>query len=89
LFAVMTAFTNDKGDFERELLLVSMEDGKATEAAERFVEKSKGELKLVDLMEGSGDEKDGGVVWMGIWRQENLEASRKKVGPLLREAMRG
>jgi exopolyphosphatase len=89
LFAVMTAFTNDKGAFERELLLISVEEGKATEAAERFVEKSKGELKLVDLIEGSGDEKDGGVVWLGVWRQENLEASRKRVGPLLREAMKG
>jgi exopolyphosphatase len=85
----MTAFTNDKGDFERELLLVSMQEGKATEAAEKFVEKSKGELRLVDLRKGSGDEMDGGVVWLGIWRQENLEASRKRVGPLLREAMRG
>ena len=89
LLAVMTAFTNDKGDFERELLLVSMEEGKATEVAERFVEKSKGELKLVDLQEGSGDEKDGGVGWLGVWRQDNLEASRKRVGPLLREAMKG
>ena len=90
LFAVMTAFTNDKGDFERELLLVATEEGKATEAAERFVEKSKGELKLVDLPKsGGGDENDGGVVWLGSWRQENLEASRKRVGPLLREAMRG
>jgi hypothetical protein len=43
----------------------------------------------VDLMEGSGDEKDGGVVWLGVWRQDNLEASRKRVGPLLREAMKG
>jgi exopolyphosphatase len=89
LFAVMTAFTNGKGDFERELLLVSMEEGKATEAAERFVEKAKGKLELADLKEGSGEEKDGGVVWLGVWRQDNLEASRKRVGPLLREAMRG
>jgi len=89
LFAVMTAFTNDKGGFERELLLVALEEGKAVEAAERFVEKSKGELKLVEFEKGSADEKDGDVVWLGVWRQENLEASRKRVGPLLREAMRG
>jgi exopolyphosphatase len=86
LFAIMTAFTNDKGDFERELLLLATEEGKASEAAEKFVEKSKGELKLVEI-DQSG-EKEGSVAWLGVWRQENLEASRKQVGPLLREAMK-
>ena len=89
LFAVMTAFTNGEGDFERELLLVALEEGRATEAADRFVGNSRGELKLVEFEKGSGDEKDGDVVWLGVWRQENLEASRKRVGPLLRGAMKG
>jgi exopolyphosphatase len=86
LFAIMTAFTNDKGDFERELLLLATEEGKASEAAKKFVEKSKGELKLVEIDQSA--EKDGSVAWLGVWRQENLEASRKQVGPLLREAMK-
>jgi exopolyphosphatase len=88
LFAVMTAFTNDKGDFERELLLLATEEGKASEAAKKFVEKSKGELKLVELDQDAGEGGEGSVAWLGVWRQENLEASRKQVGPLLREAMK-
>lgn len=89
LFAVMTAFTNDKGDFERELLLLATEEGRASEAAKKFVEKSKGELKLVELDQATGEgEEKKSVAWLGTWRQENLEASRKQVGPLLREAMK-
>jgi exopolyphosphatase len=85
LFAIMTAFTNSQGEFERELLLLATEEGKASEAAEKFVEKSKGELKLVEI---DGHAGDGSVAWLGVWRQENLEASRKQVGPALREAMK-
>ena len=86
LFAVMTAFTNSKGDFERELLLLATEEGKASEAAKRFVEKSAGELKLVELDRPVSEE--GSVAWLGVWRQDSLEASRKQVAPLLREAMK-
>jgi exopolyphosphatase len=86
LFAVMTAFTNDRGNFERELLLLATEEGKASEAAEKFVEKSKGELKLVEIDQPKGEGES--VAWLGVWRQDNLEASRKQVGPLLREAMK-
>lgn len=84
LFAVMTAFTNAQGDFERELLLLATEEGKSSEAAKKFVEKSAGELKLVELDQPATDS----VPWIGVWRQDDLEASRKKVGPLLREAMK-
>ena len=87
LFAVMTAFTNSKGDFERELLLLATEEGKASEAAKRFVKKSAGELKLVELDQPTSEEK-GCVSWLGEWRQDSLEASRKQVAPLLREAMK-
>lgn len=86
LFAVMTAFTNAKGDFERELLLLATEEGKASEAAKRFVEKSAGELKLVELDQPAS--KDESVPWLAVWRQDSLEASRKQVAPLLREAMK-
>ena len=86
LFAVMTAFTNAKGDFERELLLLATEEGRASEAAKRFVEKSAGDLKLVELDQPTS--KDESAVWLGVWRQDNLEASRKQVAPSLREAMK-
>lgn len=85
LFAVMTAFTNAKGNFERELLLLATEDGEGSDAAKRFVEKSAGELKLAELEQVA--EKEAGVI--GIWRQDALEASRKQVAPLLRGAMKG
>jgi len=86
LFAVMTAFTNPKGDFERELLLLATEEGKASEAAKKFVGKSAGELKLVEIDEPAS--KDESVAWLGVWRQDSLESSRKQVAPLLREAMK-
>ena len=82
----MTAFTNSKGDFERELLLLATEEGKASEAAKRFVEKSAGELKLVELDQPASEGES--VPWLGVWRQDSLEASRKQVAPLLREAMK-
>ena len=82
----MTAFTNSKGDFERELLLLATEEGKASEAAKKFVEKSAGELKLVELDQPGSE--DSSVSWLGVWRQDSLEASRKQVAPLLREAMK-
>lgn len=85
-FAVMTAFTNEKGEFERELLLVAAGQGKPVEAAEKFVKQAGGQLNLVDL---SGYEaKEDGVAWVKAWRQDSLEASRKQVAPLLREAMK-
>jgi exopolyphosphatase len=87
LFAVMTAFTNPKGDFERELLLLATEEGKPSEAAKKFVERSAGELKLVELDQPASEEGIS-VAWIGVWRQDNLEASRKQVAPLLREAMK-
>ena len=48
LVTVMTAFTNDAGDFARQLLVLSTQDGKATEAAKRFSDSAAEELKLTD-----------------------------------------
>jgi exopolyphosphatase len=87
LFAIMTAFTNGKGDFERELLLLATEEGKVSEVAKKFVEKSASDLKLVELDQAV--EEEAKVPWIGVWRQDNLEASRKQVAPLLREVMKG
>lgn len=86
LFAVMTAFTNEDGGFARQLLVLSTSDGKATQAAKRFAESAAEELKLKDSDEQV--KQADGVVWMQIWNQGNVAASRKRVGPLLREAMR-
>lgn len=81
VYAVMTAH-NDEGDFARELLLmVCSEEGKL--AVEKFVDTSADELKL----------RESEQVWSReartshFWRQENLDASRKQVAPMLRKAM--
>jgi hypothetical protein len=41
-------------------------------------------LVEIDQPKGEGES----VARLGVWRQDNLEASRKQVGPLLREAMK-
>ncbi|KAI7007161.1 hypothetical protein D0869_14191 [Hortaea werneckii] len=86
LFAIMTAFTNESGEFARQLLLIALEGGKVKEAAERFSKQCTEELKLQNdsVQLASRD----GVAWIQCWEQKNLAASRKRVAPLLREAMR-
>ncbi|KAK3704626.1 Exopolyphosphatase [Vermiconidia calcicola] len=84
LFAVMTAH-NASDTFERQLLLLTVEEGKAVEVAEKFANENSKELQL----EESDVEIDGSkAVWMKTWEQKDLAASRKKVAPLLREAMK-
>ncbi|TKA29537.1 hypothetical protein B0A50_03550 [Salinomyces thailandicus] len=89
LFAVMTAYTDDSGNFARQLLLISSSsDSKAQSAAETFQKKCSEELQLQDseteVLSGGGEE----GLWMHCWEQKNVKASRKRVGPLLREALR-
>jgi exopolyphosphatase len=84
LFAVMTAYTSDSGAFSRQLLLIAAND---TKAADRFSKQSTQELKLVDGTDlPLVDTPD--VPWIKVWQQGNVGASRKRVGPLLRDAMR-
>ncbi|TKA62854.1 hypothetical protein B0A55_11668 [Friedmanniomyces simplex] len=87
LFAVMTAFTSESGDFARELLLVALEDGGAKHAAERFAKEATAELQLQEG-EIHGLSADSRPPYMQLWDQKNVAASRKRVGPLIREAMR-
>lgn len=84
LFAVGSSFS-DGGDFKRELLLMAFND-KAKEAAEKFVKLGKDELQLVDA-KNSPLKDDKEVMFQQFWDQKNLDASRKRVAPLLREAM--
>lgn len=89
VFAIMTAYTTDSGDFARQLLLLASEDGTSTKAAQRFAEKSAEELQLQDGGMNAASAKGADAVpWMNLWEQKNVSASRKRVGPLLREAMR-
>ncbi|EMC94113.1 hypothetical protein BAUCODRAFT_221231 [Baudoinia panamericana UAMH 10762] len=86
LFAIMTAYTGADGKFARQLLLIVTEDGKGKEAAERFSEKCTAELQLAN--EALENATSTSLPFARLWRQGNLAASRKRVGPLLREAMR-
>lgn len=89
VFAIMTAYNTDSGDFARQLLLLASEDGTSTKAAQRFAEKSAEELQLQDGGMNAASAKGADAVpWMNLWEQKNVSASRKRVGPLLREAMR-
>lgn len=99
VFAIMTAHhrhgENDDDDdgFRRELVLYAFDD-KGKTAAERFFQKGEGELQLEDAADESCSSSISDVstpskfVFERFWNQNNLEASRKRVGPLLRENMR-
>ena len=89
VFAIMTAYTDDNGEFARQLLVMAPEEGKAEDAAERFARDCAEELNLSDSevqVRAKGREVE--VAWLHVWDQKNVGASRKKVGPMLREAMR-
>ncbi|KAF2863103.1 DHH phosphoesterase [Piedraia hortae CBS 480.64] len=84
IYAVMTAYTNVQGEFVRELLLISLNDGKAMEKVKKIAEMGSTELQL----EESGTKiANSCVPWVRVWRQKNVEASRKKVAPLMRKAL--
>jgi len=86
LYAVMTASTTDSGGFARQLLLLSLEEGKPKQAVQRFVQQCSNELQLQDsALDVSATSAQ--VPWMHFWDQNEVKASRKRVGPLLREAM--
>ncbi|KAK4539709.1 hypothetical protein LTR36_010420 [Oleoguttula mirabilis] len=91
LYAVMTSYTTESGGFARQLLLLSLDHEKSSDAAQSFAETCTDELQLQDgkldslSVAGEGVEK---IPWMRLWDQKNVGASRKRVGPLLREAMR-
>ncbi|KAK4501769.1 hypothetical protein PRZ48_007578 [Zasmidium cellare] len=84
LFAIGPSYS-ESGNFKRELLLMAFND-KAKEAAEKFVKLGKDELKLVDA-KNSPLKDDKEVTFQQFWDQKNVDASRKRIAPLLREAM--
>ena len=86
--AVMTAHTDGDGRFVRELLVWGF-NAAAVKVAKRFGEGFAKELGLEPWQGGKmdlTDEKSG--QWRRCWRQHALGASRKQVGPMLRETMR-
>lgn len=87
--SVMTAYTSDSGDFARQLLVMPM-NKKASSAVAKFTDAASKELNLhesgVELASSKSDTNDSDGLFM--WDQRNLDATRKRVGPLMREAMK-
>lgn len=86
LFAIGPSYKDDEG-YKRELLLMAFNE-KAKEAAQKFVKLGKDELQLVDAKD-SPLKDDKNVTFQHFWDQKNVNASRKQIAPLLREAMGG
>ncbi|KAF2703438.1 exopolyphosphatase-like protein [Pleomassaria siparia CBS 279.74] len=88
LYAVMTTSTSSEGEFQRELLVLAFNDT-AISAAKKFATDASEELRLEDW-HGSDGEAHGhqdDEYWRQVWWQRNVQHSRKRVAPLLRESM--
>ena len=88
LYSVMTTSTSSSGDFQRELLLWAFNE-KAVSWAKSFVADSGEELGLEDW-DGTSSVASGedNGQWRRVWYQRQVQHSRKRVAPLLRQAQR-
>ncbi|KAB2110428.1 hypothetical protein AG0111_0g774 [Alternaria gaisen] len=84
MYSLMTTSTGSDGSFQRELLLWAFNDG-AVSAAKNFATNSKDELGLEEWQ--NSDDIDSKREWRRTWWQRQVQHSRKRVAPLLREAM--
>lgn len=89
IYAIMTKWTSPEGKFQRELLVWAF-TADAASAAKKFSASSSGELGLEDWHDRDGNvhEEEDKKGFRKVWWQRNVEHSRKRVAPLLREAMR-
>lgn len=89
LYALMTMSTSAAGKFQRELLVWGF-GGSAISSAKQFSTSAQAELGLEDWREidsvTAGHESED--EWVKVWWQREVQHSRKRVAPLLREAMR-
>jgi len=91
IVVVMTAFSKGDRGFARELLVWARgrtEGSAAVQAADFFREQFCEELQLETQGEWGLDMTNGDSEWRKGWKQGNLGASRKQVGPMVREAMK-
>jgi exopolyphosphatase len=88
LFTLMTTSTSSEGDFQREILLWAFNE-RGVFAAEAFAKKSTEELGLDDWRDipSVSDAACNEGQWRKIWWQRQVQHSRKRVAPLLRDAM--
>jgi len=88
IMAIMTTSTSEGGKFQRELLVWALNADGASAAA-KFQEHAKQELGLAAWQGSVKDfNHEGQDGWRKIWRQNAVQHSRKRVAPLLREAMK-
>ena len=88
VFAIMTASTTAKGEFQRELL-VQARPG-AHEIVQSFVTKAERELGLEEMQFAKVERRPNAEphqLWRNTWKQNNVSQSRKQLAPLLRQAM--
>ncbi|KAF2871127.1 exopolyphosphatase-like protein [Massariosphaeria phaeospora] len=89
LYAVMTTSTSSEGKFQRELLVWAFNE-RAASAVKKFAVSAKEELGLEDWHsspDSTDEEGTGESQWRKVWWQRSVQHSRKRVAPLLREAM--
>ena len=89
MYAVMTTSTPSEGQFQRELLVLAYTDS-AILAAKKFAADAQEELGLEDWhgSDGGSYDDNNNECWAKAWWQRNVQHSRKRVAPLLREAMK-
>lgn len=86
VFAIMTASTSSKGEFQRELLVQARSS--TSSSAMNFAEQGASDFQLEDLnIKGVSTQDKPGQYWRKVWLQKDLSKSRKQVAPLLRKAM--
>src|SRR5690242_9020461 len=85
LYSIMTTSTSGNGEFQRELLLWAFSD-RAVSWAKSFTDKSREELGLADW-DGDAElaRSEGNGQWRRVWWQRQVQHSRKRVAPLLRQ----
>ncbi|OCK76389.1 exopolyphosphatase-like protein [Lepidopterella palustris CBS 459.81] len=88
MYALMTTSTSPEGRFQRELLVWAF-TAESIAAAKKFSSVAGGELGLEDWhgSDRSSHEEHMEQDWRKVWWQRSVEHSRKRVAPLLREAM--
>ncbi|TID22985.1 exopolyphosphatase-like protein [Venturia nashicola] len=87
VMAVMTTFGRGEGHFQRELLVWAISPASSSAAA-KFEQQSTAELGLVPWHGSANDiDYEGQEGWRRVWQQGAVQHSRKRVAPLLREAM--
>jgi exopolyphosphatase len=89
LYVLMTTSTSAAGDFQRELLVWGSGDA-AMSSAKKFVASAQEELGLESWRETDSRTAghEGEDEWVKVWWQKEVQHSRKRVAPLLREAMK-